>query len=169
MIDPDSPVVFPNNVVLVLADKAKLIDPPETEVFRRALRPSDPRQCIGIFASQWIPNEDSFEMGGGTLGGYRQETTLQQYLISIQAMVLDMDEVRGLTKHSILAKMTRDMLLRDPSVGVALAALSVTDAYGLIERTKRRWVRTQRYVSNEISGEWVYLATIEFLIETETA
>lgn len=169
MIDPDSPAVFPNNVVLVLSEKANLIDHPETKVFRRSLRASDPRQSIGIFASQWIPNDDSFEMGGGTLGGYRQETTLQQYLISVQAMVLDMEETRGLIKHSILAKMVRDMLLRDPSTGVALAALSVTDAYGLIERTKRRWVRTQRYVSNEISGEWVYLATLEFLIETETA
>ena len=170
MINPDA-AVFPNNVVLVLDQHFKTLDE-EVHVEKRPLRGTDPNVCVGIFASQWVPDEDSHEMSGAVLGGGGmaawQEPTLQEYIISVQALVKDMDEIRGLSKHSVLAKMCRDMLLRNPTVGVALTSLSVTDSSGVTERLKRRRVRTQRYVSNEITGTWLYLATIEFMIETET-
>lgn len=169
MINPDA-AIFPNNVVITLAEKAAELDE-EIVVLKRPLRASDPNVAVGIFASQWSPDESSYEIGqNATLGGgARHEATISQYLISIQALVKDMDEIRGLNKHSVLAKMVRDMLLRDPHTGVALTMLSVTDESGQhTERVQRRKVRTQRYISNEISGSWLYLATLEFLIETET-
>lgn len=163
---------FPNNIVKVIADATEALntpgDPDGIYVTKRPLRSSDPKLSAGVFASQWMPNEDSYEMGNA-LGGYRQDATLNQYIISLQALVMDMDELQGLARHSVFAKTLRDMLLRNPTVGVALSTLSTTGTDGLTERVGRRWVRTQRYISNEISGSFIYLATLEFTIETETS
>lgn len=165
---------FPNNVVKVIADELVKLngDPPDPNgisVFRRPLRQGDPKLSAGIFASLWLPNEQSYEIGGATLGGMRQEATLNQYVISIQTLVMDADETRGLAVSAAFAKTVRDMLLRNPHVGVALSSLSVTDANGLTERVHRRSIRTQRYISNEVQGSWTYLASLELTIETETS
>lgn len=171
MIDENRPI-FPNNIVQAIADYAPSLDE-EVNVFTRPLQVTDPHVSLGVFASFWQPDSDSYEMrgypvGGGTLGSGPRVPTLQRYLISVQAMVQHMDKVAGLNKHSVFAKMVRDMLLVNPVLGVALTQLSVTEG-GLTERTQRRWVQTQRYASNELTGGWVYLATMEFMIETETA
>ena len=97
----------------------------------------------------------------------RHEPTLQQYLITVQAFVKDMDEERGLATHSVLSKMIRSMLYRDDPLRVALGSLSVTTDNS-IERTQRWGIRQQRYFSNELSGSWLYLSTLEFWLETET-
>jgi hypothetical protein len=112
-----------------------------------------------------MPDESSFEMRGAPLG--RHEPTLQQYLITVQGFVKDMDEERGLDVHAVLSKRLRAMLYRDDPLRVGLLALSVV-MNGSTERAKRFGVRTQRYVSNEINGSWLYLSTLEFWLETET-
>lgn len=173
MIDANA-LIWPNNAVAAIAEQAEKLDE-EVHVFRRPLRESDPNVSLGVFASEWIPDPQSFEMGQRTLGQdvqaqvFHSGPTLQQYRIFIQAFVKDMDEYRGLSKHSVFAKMVRDMLVRDPETIVALRGLSVVGTDGLTERSQRRWIANQRYISNEISGSWLYLATIEFMIETETA
>lgn len=169
MLEADD-TVFPNNAVLLLSEKAAEIDD-DIVVLRRPLKKTDPIQAIGVFASQWVPDLRSYEMGN-VLGGGRSEPTLQSYVISIQAMVQDGDEVRGLTTHAVLGKKIRDMLLRDPHVGVALAQLVHTESFNgtpVTERFKKRWINTQRYASNEVDGQWIYFTSLELLIETETA
>lgn len=165
---------FPNNIVTTIAAAIENLntpgDPNAIQVFKRLLRKGDPKLSAGVFASLWQPNEQSYEMGGlATLGGMRQEATLNQYIVSVQSLVIDMDEANGLAVSSLFAKTLRDMLLRDPVVGVALSTLSVTGPNGLTERVQRRWVRTQRYISNEVQGSWTYLASLELTIETETS
>lgn len=156
--------VFPNNVVSLMKARAKLLDK-DIEVFGRPLRSSDPNQCIGILAAQWLPDEESYEMLGGPQG--RHEPTLQSYLITVQALVRDTDEERGLATHAVLSKMIRSMLYRDEPLRVALLSLNV-QMNGSTERLQRFGVRQQRFFSNEISGSWLYLSNLEFWIETET-
>lgn len=163
MID-DTTEVFPNNIVSLLKTRIELIDA-DLRVFRRPLRNSDPSQSVGITAAQWTPEEDSYELRGAPPGIH--EPSLSSYLIGVQAFVKDMDEERGLAKHAILSKMIRSTLYRDDPLRVGLRALSVT-MNGSTERAQRFGVRTQRYFSNEINGDFLYLSTLEFWLETET-
>lgn len=162
MIDETVPV-FPNNAVNVIVQHLQTLDV-DLAMFRRPLRKSDPRQSVGVFGSQWVPDQDSYEIGG-SLPGFH-EPTLSQYLISIQAFVSDFDEERGLATSSILSTMVRAMLLRNDNLRVALRALSVA-LEGSTERTRRYEVRAQRFNSNEIDGNFLYLSTLEFWLETE--
>lgn len=167
MITADTPV-FPNNAVDLIAERAAFLDPDSVDkitILRRPLRESDPVQSIGVFGSQWFPDEESLEMRSIPSGV--QEPTLQSYLIAIQAFVKDMDEERGLATHSVLSKMIRSMLYRDEELRLRLRALTVT-MQGSTERMMRWGIRSQRFLSNELSGSWLYLSTLEFWIETET-
>lgn len=160
----DTVPVFPNNAVSLIQQQAKLLDP-DLFVVRRPLRDTDNIQSIGVFASQWNPENDSFEMRGVPSG--RHEPTLSYYLITVQSFVKDMDEERGLATHSVLSKMVRSMLYRDNTLRVGLLALSVA-MNGSTERTKRFGINRQNFVSNELNGSWLYLSTLEFQLETET-
>lgn len=155
-----STVVFPNNVVNAIKDQVELIDG-DLFVTRRPLRHSDPQQSVGIFASQWVPDQESFEMGSAF-----HEPTLSQYLISVQTFVRDFDEERGLAVSSVLSTLVRTMLHRNADLRVALRSLSVV-IEGSTEKTGRYSVRTQRFHSNEIDGNFLYVSTLEIWLETE--
>lgn len=161
MISADT-IVFPNNVVSLLQTRSQLLDSDLT-VVRRPARPSDPSQTVGIYAATWEPRDDSFEIGHFA----PSEPTLQRYLIAAQAFVKDMDEERGLARHSVLSKMIRTMLYRDEPLRVGLSVLSVT-MNGSVESARRWGIRSQRYLSNELDGSFLYLSTLEFWLETET-
>jgi hypothetical protein len=172
MIDA-SQTVFPNNVADILFTRFSVIIDPDTvdpnqrvAVLRRALRPTDPNQAVGISPVDWMPNEESKEMMGQVVPG-PSEPTLQTYFYNIQTLVKDTDEVRGLAIHSILGTRARAILYRDMPLRVGLASLQV-DLDGVTEQLKRYGVRAQRYVSNELQGNFLYVSTIEFWVETET-
>lgn len=155
---------FPNNVISLCAVRFQLLDS-DLYVFKRPLRSTDPVQSIGVFGSVWMPDVDSFEMKGAPPG--LSEPTIQQYIITIQAFVKDMEEERGFSAHSVMSKMIRTMLYRDEPLRVGLRSLS-SSMMGSVERLQRVQVRNQRFNSNELSGNWLYLSTLEMLIETET-
>jgi hypothetical protein len=155
---------FPYNVVNLILEHAQLLDE-DLFVTNRPLRESDPNQSIGVFGMQWMPDEETFEMRGLPAG--ISEPTISRYVISLQACIKDMDEARGAEVHATLAKMIRTMLYRDEALRVALRQLSVTMSES-VERTQRFGVQTQRYLSNELEGAWLYLSTLEFWLETET-
>lgn len=160
----DAVAVFPNNAVSLIATRADALDI-DLFVVRRPLKPDDSTQSIGVFGFQWNPDDTSYEMRGAPVG--RSEPSLSRYLITVQAFIKDMDEERGLAVHSVLSKMVRSMLYRDATLRVGLLALSV-DMNGSTERVTRFGVTRQTYVSNELSGSWLYLSTLEFWLETET-
>lgn len=160
MIVADEPI-FPNNVVSLAKMAFQAIDS-DLSVFTRPLRNTDPRQSIGVFGQMWTPDEQSMEMYGFNPG----EPTLQTYMIGVQAFIKHTDEELGLAVHSILSNRVRSVLYRSESFRVALTSLSAEDA-GVTESMRRWGVRTQRYFSNEIDAEWLYLSTLEFWIETE--
>lgn len=159
-----SDLQFPNNCVSLFSSRFGMMDP-DLYVCKRPLRSTDPPQSIGVFASVWAPDEDSYEMKGAPPG--ISEPTLQRYIITIQAFVKDMEEERGFSAHSILSKMIRTMLYRDEPlrVGLRLLSASMMDS---VERLQRINILTQRFNSNELSGNWLYLSTLEVLVETET-
>lgn len=164
MIDSTT-AVFPNNVVTVLANHIQLLDS-DLAVLRRPLRKGDPNQSVGVVGMAWMPEEDSYELRGPP-GAGRSEPTCGRYNIAIQAFVRDADEERGLAAHSVLSKMIRTMLYRDEDLRLDFATLSV-QMNGSTERAQRWGIRTQRFMSNEISGAFLHLSTIEFFFETET-
>lgn len=159
----ESILVFPNNVVDLLFTRIGLIDT-DLRGFKRPLRATDPQQSYGMFGQQWLPDEDSQEMVGSAGSS---EPTIGRYLIGVQAFVKDTSEERGLAVHSVLSKLIRGTLYRDIPLKLALQALTVT-LNGSTERTRRFGISTQRYFSNEIAGDFLYLSTLEFWLETET-
>lgn len=163
MISAD-PNVFPNNVVALVKARIDLLDA-DLFVIGRPLRDSDLPQSVGVYAIMWQPREDSYEMKGGPTG--RSEPTLQRYLIVVQAFVKDMDQEVGISTHAVLSKLIRTTLYRDEALRVALGSLSWTNG-SCTERTTRWGISQQRYVSNEIRGEWLFLSSLEFWLETET-
>lgn len=164
MIDENTAVVFPNNIVSLLKTRIIALDS-DLFVVQRPLRESDPNQSVGIVAANWIPNEESYEMLGAPQG--RHEPTLQNYSITVQAFVRHGDEEKGLATHSVLSKMLRAMLYRDNALRVGLALLSA-EMNGATEIAQRWGVRQQRYFSNELQGSWLYLSNLEFWLETQT-
>ena len=165
MIEIAEPV-FPNNVVELVSIPLGAIDV-DIQVFKRPLRNTDPQQSIGIFASAWNPEIDSIEMLGGN-NAAPQRPTLQTYTLGVQAFVKDGDEERGLAIHSYLANAVRAVLYSHPALKVALGALKVEFTDGRVEKLTRWGINTARYINNEIDGTNLYLATLEFWVETET-
>ena len=164
MIIADS-AEFPNNIVDIIATRAELIDA-DLFVTRRPLRNTDPNQSVGVYAGDWQPQDNSKEFKG--LGNAHASTpTLSRYRIIVQSFIKDMDQERGLNVHAVLSRMVRSMLYTDEPLRVALAGLSV-NLDGSTERTQRWGVTSQKFFSNELSGDWLYLSILEFWLETET-
>lgn len=155
--------VFPNNIVEIVSMRADFLDP-DVVVLKRPLRNTDPVQSIGVFATQWLPNDESKEF----LGRERAtQPTLSSYRVAIQAFVKDQDEMRGLNTHAAMSRVIRNMLYMDQPLRVALSSLSST--LGTTTESSQRWgISQQRFFSNELSGNWLYLSILEFWLETET-
>lgn len=163
MISEDTPV-FPNNIIDLVATRLRLLDESlVNSTYRRPLRESDPNTAAGVFAATWEPDNESLEIGRPA----PSEPTISTYVLGVQAYVKDFNEERGLARHSVLSKMIRSMLYRDAPLRVGLSALSVT-MNDSVERSQRWGIRAQRYLSNEIDGNFLYLSTLEFWLDTET-
>ena len=153
---------FPNNIVEMVALRSQLID---TDLFiaKRPLRPTDPNQSIGVVASNWVPNDESKEMLGSA---YAMQPPLSRYSVSVQALIRDTQQDRGLNVHSVLSRMIRSMVYTDTPLRVALSGLTST-LNGMTEHTQRWGVTQQRFFANEIGGDWNYLSILELWLETE--
>lgn len=165
MIQGNVDAVFPNNAVLLIQERFQNIDP-DIMVFRRPLQPTDPVQCLSVYGTLWTPRQDSVELLGPQFG-MATTPTLQNYNITVQALIQDMDTERGLATHSVLSKLVRGVLYHDTPLRVGLGLLS-SQMFNVTERFKRRDIVSQRFMSNEISGNWIYLSVLDLRIETET-
>jgi hypothetical protein len=158
---------FPNNVTLQLQTSLGAIDTLSEfdkggvvtkACFTRPLRPTDPKQSIGIFPLE--SSTDESEIGTAI-------PTLMTYSWAIQTLTKHTDEQLGLVTASLVSKAVRSMLDRDPVLRVALGSLS-DSSLGITERAQRWGVRQQRYANNEIDGQFVFLTTTDFWLQTET-
>lgn len=153
---------FPNNIVDILSLRTALID---TDLFvcQRPLRETDPNQSVGIFGANWMPEDESYEMLGAARAG---QPTLSKYFVTVQGLIRDTDKERGLNVHGVLARMLRSMVYTDAPLRVALSTLS-SSLNGRTESSQRWGVTQQRFLANEISGEWLYMSILELWLETE--
>ncbi len=149
--------LFPTNIVEVSRDFILPLLSVEN-VYRRVLRPEDPNSSVGIVAVDWEPGE--YLIG-------QEEPALSMYHFSIQSLVKHGNEEEGLTHHSLLAKNLAHLLYRDAAFRVALLTLNA-EVMGVKESARRMGVRQQRYRSNEIDGEWLFVSTTEMWVQTES-
>lgn len=163
MFEPDSGA-FPSNIILALKPHIQALDPDVT-ILTRPINRSDPVQCFAIFASGWVPDDDSNELRG--IGGFTGPT-INRYTVAIQSFNQDMDEERGLAVQARMATAVRMKLSRDMDVRVALGALQ-SSAFDCTERFMRSVFQQQRYLNNEIEGQFLFLSSTELLIETEVS
>lgn len=163
MITADNSI-FPNNVIAGLVARFDEIDS-DLFVTSRPLRTTDPLQSVGVFGTIWSPVLDSMELRG-RLGANSNEPTLGRYTITIQAYVKDADEERGAAVHSVLSGTVRAILYRDQPLRDYLGGLT-SEVEGLTERAQRWGVTNQRYLTNELESEWLYLSSIEMFVETQ--
>lgn len=154
---------FPNNYVVLLASAFVNIDS-DLRVFRRPLRANDGVQCVGVFAAQWDPDPESYEMQGAGQG--RNEPTVQRYICTVQGFVQDMDEERGLAVHALLSRKIRSIVYGNEALRLGLQSLYADD-YGSRERSARWYVERQRFLSSEVQGNFLYFSSLEINFETE--
>lgn len=156
---------FPNNVISVMATRIPQYIDPDVRTFKRSLKTSDPSQVVGLFPSLKVPNEQSWEIGGGA--DSRGESTIKRYTVIAQSYVKDTKEENAISVHSILANRLWRMWHWDYPLHVGLTALQVV-ANNTTERFQRRGATSTRYLSNEIQGSFLQTSWIEFWFETET-
>lgn len=154
-----SEILFPENIVTILKEEIGKVDSAWTTI-RRPLRPTDPNLSIGVFSLDWEPSEHEI---GGT-----PDPSLARYGLTIQSLVKHGTEEEGQALHTNVAHRVRTMLYRSTDLRVRLGSASVTSPEGIIERPTRWGVSSQRFRSNEISGQFVYLSVTNFWIDTET-
>lgn len=166
MIEPGI-TEFPNNVLALLELRIPTFCDPDSDpddrikVFQRQLRPSDPRQCVGIFPLTKRADTSSYEQRTS------QEPTIKRYNLVLQTFVQDTDQEACISVHSILSNRLWRMWFHDLPLDTGLKMLSVT-ADNVTERFQQRGVEHQRYLSNEIQGTFSTTSWIECWVETET-
>jgi hypothetical protein len=148
---------FPDNFIDIL--RINLEDEPDFEhVLRRPLRDTDPDRSVGIFPAMWAPTD--FEIG-------QRDPAVAVYSIQIQTLAKNATEEEGIIAHTRLAKKIRVMLYRDDDLIVQCGRLK-TERDSLTERTQRWGITSQNFLTNEIGGQFLYLAVTDVWLETET-
>lgn len=137
----------------------------EPHFLERPIRPTDPWRTISVFAADHTANEESVEILGQSAP---PEPTIHRYQYRIQNLIRHTKEDVGKRLSSIDGKVVWTVLYRDPELRLALAAVVDTDVFSVTERFKRLGVRQQRYLNNEVRGEWLWVTQTEFWIETAT-
>ena len=93
--------------------------------------------------------------------------TLGEYTVSIQSLITDADEERGIATHAALATRIRTTVARNAALQVALGRLT-SAVSGHQEAFRRAEVRRQRYLTMELSGTWLYMSVTQFWFQTES-
>ena len=131
-------------------------------IFQRPLNDGDGDESIGIYPDFWDPDEESTEMRG-----HRGATqaTFAKYPIIVQALVRDSDQVPGMARHSYLAALVKQELIRSEHLEAVLPGLEI-DLRGRIEKVTKYGVERQRY-SVEFGALNSFLSTTTFYVETQ--
>lgn len=134
---------------------------PNNFIVERPLHMEDPSGVVGIYAEEWVADQDSYVMGG------QLETVVSVYGLRIRNVVKATDEEAGRALFANDAKTIRVILYRDPDLRLRLGGLQES-MMSTVERFKKFRVMRQEYASARMSGVFQYVATTEVAIETET-
>lgn len=153
---------FPYDVVNLLVEQLKQIDPGETEVVKRPLDPTDADQTISVVAVDWSPDQKSIEMGKQR---NPKESTIQRYGIVIQGLINDGDEERAIARHTVFSSEIRRMIYRHPVLQVALPQLTVES--DRVRESISSWgVNSQRWMVDRRSSSFIFMSALEFWFTT---
>lgn len=158
-----SDAVFPNNIMNLMKVRVPVAIDADMRIFLRPLRSTDPDQSIGISAGVWVPDKATQEMNASM----QNLPTEQEYTVLIQSLVKHADEEAALNIHSVVASRIRSMLYTDSLLQLGFSQLSVASG-GRTEQAMRWGPRTQRFISNEVSGTFIQSSITEFCLYTAT-
>jgi hypothetical protein len=162
----DAPVIlptitaFPGNISYVFEEALKrnqYVGP----VVSRPIRQDDANMTAAVHVDAWEPDgPEPYEIG-------QEEPTLQRYPFVIEYMVRFIGDVaEGRNVHSRASKSIRAMLYRDPELVLQLRRLNET-VDGTVERAKRMVITRQRFFSNRMRSDMVFLSVIQGYVQTE--
>lgn len=157
------PNIFPNNIVQLVALRLPAVVDAELTILKRALRPADPNQSVGVYPNTWGPDSESFEMSPQM----KNIPTMQDYRVFVQSFVKHSDEEEAINTHAVLAQRIRAMLYADGLLQLAFADLVYTSS-GKTERAMRWGPLAQRFMSNEVQGSFLQSSITEFWLQTVT-
>lgn len=149
--------MFPTNVIDVLHPLMEQLDGIK-HVYKRQIEPVDPDSSLGLTYFDWTPED--LELGG--FG-----PTLSTYRFGAQVMVKHTNEEDGTRLHVELATRVRRAFWQDLSVRAALSALVVEDG-DWKERVQRWGVTQQRFASDQVDRQFLFLSMLEFFVQTES-
>lgn len=153
------PTAYPAVVVWEIADFLDTEMSDFKSVVRRPLRPTDGSPSAGVFASNWEPD--------GMVIGQRQPL-LNKYDLHVHLLYKHTNEEQGLEYHSALTKAVRRMLYESPDIPVRLAG-NTEDLFGNRERFLRLKVDGQRFMANEVKGQFLFFSVTDLSVETENS
>ena len=150
---------FPMNVVDEL-NVAMDQHMPDHTITSRPLRYSDPARSIGLYVVDAVELTNSQQIG-------QREPALTRYQFRIQNLVKHSDEILGKAWFALDAKAIKAVLYRDDALALRLVALN-EELLGTRETVKQWGVGRQRFLSNELRSQFIYLAQTDFWLETES-
>lgn len=125
----------------------------------RQLRPTDPQLSIGVTVASWEHRTDSAQIS-------QVEPALGVYTVHLQNMVKHVKEEEGRKIHNVQNALIRAVLYRNTKLRLRLVGVD-EEIEGSAERVKRMGVRRQDFLSNQVSGTFLYLCATEVYVETE--
>lgn len=130
----------------------------ELHIFRRMIEGSDPNPSVGVFLSQWQP-QDRPAMG-------TNEPSLGRYTFHIQTYVKASVREEGELWSMTLAKKIRALIYRDAELAAAIGAIREQDDF-MTERTIRFGVENAEYQDTPIPGALAFFSQTTFWLDTE--
>lgn len=129
-------------------------------IIDRPLRYADPARSIGIHVAEGTPLAQTQQIG-------QYEPSVERYQFRIQNLVKHSNETMGKAWFALDAKSIKAVLYRDPALRLRLASLD-EEILGTRETAKQWGVTRQRFLSNELRSQFIYLASTDFWLETES-
>lgn len=152
---------FPQNVMRLIGHRFGMEDS-YLDVLYRPVRTTDRDFTVCIIPGEWAPQQGSLE-----LGRKNTESTLNRYMITVQCLVTDMEEERGIERASALSDAVRTLLYRDTSLALGFQSLKVSLATR-VESAMKMGITRQEFLNNTAQGMFIYLSTLDLWVETET-
>ncbi len=132
---------------------------PDHHFAERQLRPTDPALSLGVVVMSWEHLAASQQIG-------QVEPGMGRYTVRVQSMVKHLNEEQGRAIHNVQCALVRAVLYRSEELRLRLIGVD-EEIEGSAERVKRLGVRRQDFLSNQISGSFLYLCASEVYVETE--
>lgn len=154
-----SEAVFPNVIVDLIFECAPLSLPIQA-AFKRPMRASDLDQSFFVYASNWRPDANSYEIGF-------HGPTIERYEIGMQALIKDMDRDRGQNRLGVLSELIRTFVYSDRSLRLGLEQLS-TSFGGMVKKVQKVTVTKQNYfVATPKSRQFLYLSEMTLTVDVQ--